>query len=81
MNTTNRRRVIEGGIVRQLSDPYKGVYYAPLGVYMGRDGLHLVIDPEAPHWLSTNEVYPGVPRLIMPRAPSTPLRYLTSSHA
>ncbi len=63
MSTTNRRRVIESGIVRQLSDPYKGVYYAPLGVYMERDGLHLVLDPEAPHWLSTNEVGAQILRL------------------
>ena len=63
MKATNRRRIIEGGIVRQLSDPYKGVYYAPLGVYMERDGLHLVIDPEAPHWLSTNEVGAQILRL------------------
>ncbi len=56
MINKNRRRLIEGGIVRQLSDPYKGVFYAPLGVYMERDGLHLIIDPDAPHWLSTNEV-------------------------
>ncbi len=63
MKVTNRRRIIEGGIVRQLSDPYKGVYYAPLGVYMERDGLHLVIDPEAPHWLSTNEVGAQILRL------------------
>jgi radical SAM protein with 4Fe4S-binding SPASM domain len=30
---------------------------------MERDGLHLVIDPEAPHWLSTNEVGAQVLRL------------------
>lgn len=63
MKTTNRRRVIESGIVRQLSDPYKGVYYAPLGVYMEREGLHLVLDPEAPHWLSTNEIGAQILRL------------------
>src|SRR5919201_4230031 len=63
MKTTNYRRIIEGGIVRQVSDPYRGVYYAPLGVYMERDGLHLIIDPEAPHWLSTNEVGAQVLRL------------------
>ncbi len=63
MKTVNRRRIIESGIVRQLSDPYKGVYYAPLGVYMERDGLHLVIDPEAPHWLSTNEAGAQILRL------------------
>ena len=63
MKTINRRRLIESGIVRQLSDPYKGVYYAPLGVYMERDGLHLVIDPEAPHWLSTNEAGAQILRL------------------
>lgn len=63
MISTNRRRVIESGIVRQLQDPYKGVYYAPLGVYMERDGLHLVIDPDAPHWLSTNEVGAQILRL------------------
>jgi radical SAM protein with 4Fe4S-binding SPASM domain len=63
MSNTNRRRIIEGGIVRQLSDPYKGVYYAPLGVYMERDGLHLIIDPDAPHWLSTNEVGAQILRL------------------
>src|SRR5688500_8140256 len=63
MKVANHRRTIEGGIVRQLGDPYKGVYYSPLGVYMERDGLHLVIDPEAPHWLSTNEVGAQVLRL------------------
>ncbi len=63
MKTINRRRIIESGIVRQLSDPYKGVYYAPLGIYMERDGLHLVIDPEAPHWLSTNEAGAQILRL------------------
>ncbi|HET9493157.1 MAG TPA: PqqD family peptide modification chaperone [Chloroflexia bacterium] len=63
MKAPNYRRTIEGGIVRQLSDPYKGVYYAPLGVYMERDDLHLVIDPEAPHWLSTNEVGAQILRL------------------
>jgi radical SAM protein with 4Fe4S-binding SPASM domain len=63
MKLANHKRIIEGGIVRQLSDPYKGVYYSPLGVYMEREGLHLVIDPEAPHWLSTNEVGAQILRL------------------
>src|SRR5437762_4611975 len=63
MKDVNRRRIIEGGILRQLSDPYQGVYYAPLGVYLERDGLHLVIDPDAPHWLATNAVGVQILRL------------------
>jgi radical SAM protein with 4Fe4S-binding SPASM domain len=63
MVVTNRRRIIEGGIVRQIQNPYKGVFFAPLGVYMERDGLHLVIDPDAPHWISTNEVGAQILRL------------------
>ena len=63
MKDTNRRRMIEGGILRQVSDPYQGVYYAPLGVYLEREGVHLVIDPEAPHWLATNAVGAQILRL------------------
>ncbi|MDQ2806817.1 MAG: PqqD family peptide modification chaperone [Chloroflexota bacterium] len=63
MKEVSRRHIIESGLARQLSDPYQGVYYAPLGVYLERDGLHLAIDPDAPHWLATNAVGAQILRL------------------
>ena len=63
MLTTNRKQILERGLARQMGDPLQAVYHAPLGVYLERDGLHLVIDPEAPHWLATNAAGAQVLRL------------------
>ncbi len=63
MLATDRKQILEQGLARQLGDPLHTVYYAPLGVYLERDGLHLVLDPEAPHWLATNAAGAQVLRL------------------
>ncbi|HMA34134.1 MAG TPA: PqqD family peptide modification chaperone [Chloroflexia bacterium] len=54
MIETPRRAILDAGLARQAGDPLQSVFYAPLGVYLERAGIHLVIDPEAPHWLATN---------------------------
>ncbi len=63
MRSSPSRQVLEQGLARMVGDPLQQVYYAPLSIYMEREGLWLVLDPDAPHWLATNTVGEYILRL------------------